>query len=316
MVSRVKPTRAGHHRHASVHRREADRLGGGAIRDNGIEFELALSSSFPWRRSGRDAGTRPAPLDMPTEVRPMIRIVTAAIACGIVCASAWPAAQAPGPGVRVERLLDGPIITPDLHPSIGVNIQGPSLIRVPDWVPDPLGAYYPLLRRPQGVVHPPGVCRRPARAVDDPPARQPADRRFALPDRAARGAARRGGTAARLAAAARRPDGARRAVRGDHAAHRLARRARRRRQPAHRHVLPRPRRCRHAGHARGDVARRHPLRGAAREARADLHARVRARRLHLRHVDAGPVLPLAGTPWAASRQARCCSTPTCATPRS
>ena len=44
--------------------------------------------------------------------------------------------------VRVERLLDGPIVGPDLHPSIGENIQGPSLIRVPDWVEDPLGAYY------------------------------------------------------------------------------------------------------------------------------------------------------------------------------
>jgi hypothetical protein len=44
--------------------------------------------------------------------------------------------------VRVTRLVDGPIIGPDLHPSIGVNIQGPSLIRVPDWVPDRLGRYY------------------------------------------------------------------------------------------------------------------------------------------------------------------------------
>lgn len=44
--------------------------------------------------------------------------------------------------VRVERLLDGPIITPQLDPSIGPNIQGPSLIRVPDWVPARLGTYY------------------------------------------------------------------------------------------------------------------------------------------------------------------------------
>ena len=44
--------------------------------------------------------------------------------------------------MRATRLLDCPIVTPDSHPSIGVNIQGPSLIRVPDWVPDPLGRYY------------------------------------------------------------------------------------------------------------------------------------------------------------------------------
>ena len=44
--------------------------------------------------------------------------------------------------IRASRLIDRPIISPDLHPSIGVNIQGPSLIRVPDWVPGRLGAYY------------------------------------------------------------------------------------------------------------------------------------------------------------------------------
>ncbi|EMR73272.1 hypothetical protein MCGE09_00398 [Thaumarchaeota archaeon SCGC AB-539-E09] len=44
--------------------------------------------------------------------------------------------------VRVERLLNGPIITEATHPSIGGNIQGPSLIRVPDWVKGRLGRYY------------------------------------------------------------------------------------------------------------------------------------------------------------------------------
>jgi hypothetical protein len=45
-------------------------------------------------------------------------------------------------GVRVERLGDAPIIAPGQHPSVGDNIQGPSLIRVPDWVEDRLGTYY------------------------------------------------------------------------------------------------------------------------------------------------------------------------------
>ena len=49
------------------------------------------------------------------------------------------AGQTGNPSLRVERLLDRPIITPSLHPTIGQNIQGPSLIRVPDWVEDPLG---------------------------------------------------------------------------------------------------------------------------------------------------------------------------------
>ena len=52
------------------------------------------------------------------------------------------ACQAPATRVRVERLLDGPIIGPDLDPSIGQNIQGPSLIRVPEWVENGLGNYY------------------------------------------------------------------------------------------------------------------------------------------------------------------------------
>ena len=44
--------------------------------------------------------------------------------------------------MRVRRLGDGPIIGPGLDASIGENIQGPSLIRVPDWVARPLGRYY------------------------------------------------------------------------------------------------------------------------------------------------------------------------------
>jgi hypothetical protein len=44
--------------------------------------------------------------------------------------------------IRVQRLIDRPIISPDLHPSIGVNIQGPSLIRVPEWIENRLSDYY------------------------------------------------------------------------------------------------------------------------------------------------------------------------------
>ncbi len=74
--------------------------------------------------------------------------------------------------MRITRLLDHPIITPDLHPSLGPNIQGPSLIRVPDWVPNPLGRYYLYFADHKGshirlahanaltgpwTVHPPGA---------------------------------------------------------------------------------------------------------------------------------------------------------------
>ena len=49
-------------------------------------------------------------------------------------------AQRQRPSVRVMRLLDRPIITPELDPSLGPNIQGPSLISVPDWVSGRLGS--------------------------------------------------------------------------------------------------------------------------------------------------------------------------------
>jgi len=76
----------------------------------------------------------------------MNRVLTAVaigITLGVVIAipvtAQVPAARIP---VRVNRLLDAPIITPQLDPSIGSNIQGPSLIQVPAWVPGRLGKYY------------------------------------------------------------------------------------------------------------------------------------------------------------------------------
>jgi len=36
----------------------------------------------------------------------------------------------------------GPLITPESHPAAGANINGPSLLRVPDWVEWPLGRHH------------------------------------------------------------------------------------------------------------------------------------------------------------------------------
>jgi len=55
-------------------------------------------------------------------------------------ALAGPAAAAPAYGVR--RLVDAPIITPGMDARMGANIEGPSLIRAPDWLPGRLGRYY------------------------------------------------------------------------------------------------------------------------------------------------------------------------------
>jgi len=40
------------------------------------------------------------------------------------------------------RLIENPILTPRSSPTIGANLNGPSLIRVPAWVSHPLGRYY------------------------------------------------------------------------------------------------------------------------------------------------------------------------------
>lgn len=72
----------------------------------------------------------------------------------------------------MRRLEGNPIVHPRLHPTLGHNIAGPSLIRVPEWVVDPLGQYYLYFADHKGsyirlafaneltgpwAVHPPGV---------------------------------------------------------------------------------------------------------------------------------------------------------------
>ncbi|HUZ03079.1 MAG TPA: hypothetical protein VMU89_22265 [Thermomicrobiaceae bacterium] len=44
--------------------------------------------------------------------------------------------------MRVERFATNPIVRPNLDARMGDNVNGPSLIRVPDWLPQPLGRYY------------------------------------------------------------------------------------------------------------------------------------------------------------------------------
>ena len=155
---------------------------------------------------------------MTTKHRPVLAAVAfalaAALASGCVTVSddgdAWPTEEATGAeagartapaDVRVERLGDGPIIGPDLHPSIGVNIQGPSLIRAPEWVEDPLGAYHLYFADHKGryirlayaddllgpwTIHPPGSLQiADSHFLTEPPevAPEEAERLRALPGR-------------------------------------------------------------------------------------------------------------------------------------
>jgi hypothetical protein len=44
--------------------------------------------------------------------------------------------------VKVSRLAQNPLITVNSSPTLGGNVNGPSVIRVPDWIERPLGRYY------------------------------------------------------------------------------------------------------------------------------------------------------------------------------
>jgi len=44
--------------------------------------------------------------------------------------------------VQIRRFDTNPIIVPDMDAHMGRNINGPSLIRVPEWIERPLGRYY------------------------------------------------------------------------------------------------------------------------------------------------------------------------------
>ena len=58
----------------------------------------------------------------------------------IVCALAL---QSPQPQrVTAVRLTQNPLVTVDSSPTLGDNVNGPSIIRVPSWIPHPLGKYY------------------------------------------------------------------------------------------------------------------------------------------------------------------------------
>lgn len=74
--------------------------------------------------------------------------------------------------IKAVRFPQNPLITTATDPSIGTNINGPSLVRVPSWIKNPLGRYYLYFAHHQGAfirlayadrlegpwrVHPPGV---------------------------------------------------------------------------------------------------------------------------------------------------------------
>lgn len=94
------------------------------------------------------------------------------------------------PPFRVQRLGSGLIIRPHMDPRMGANVQGPSLIRVPEWVKQPLGRYYLYFADHSGSyirlahadavpgpyrMHTPGALSLERSLYPAAPARRPAD---------------------------------------------------------------------------------------------------------------------------------------------
>jgi hypothetical protein len=92
-------------------------------------------------------------------------------------------AQAAPPAPRVERFPSNPLITVESSPSLGNNVNGPTVIRVPDWVERPLGRYYMYFANHMGDfvrlayadaltgpwrIHEPGVLHVRETALDRP----------------------------------------------------------------------------------------------------------------------------------------------------
>jgi len=74
--------------------------------------------------------------------RSVLAAIPAAAIPAAALAAARPAGAAPPPAYKVRRLVDRPIIAPGMDARMGADIEGPSLIRAPDWLPNRLGRYY------------------------------------------------------------------------------------------------------------------------------------------------------------------------------
>jgi hypothetical protein len=112
-----------------------------------------------------------------------------ALVLALASPAAVTAAQGAGTPPRAARFSVNPLITTASSPSLGNNVNGPTVIRVPDWVANPLGRYYMYFANHMGefvrlahanaltgpwTIHEPGVLhvRETAfyRPQPDPPA--------------------------------------------------------------------------------------------------------------------------------------------------
>ena len=84
---------------------------------------------------------------MKSYMTPILRALALAgvLSVGVFIVGAPPAAHAAaqtGVSVRATRLAQNPLITLRSSPTLGDDIDGPTIVRVPPWVEHPMGRYY------------------------------------------------------------------------------------------------------------------------------------------------------------------------------
>jgi len=77
---------------------------------------------------------------MTRALAPMMAALVAAVAATLGLRRQAPTGAVAA--VKATRLASNPLLTVESSPSLGNNINGPSVIRVPTWVRQPLGRYY------------------------------------------------------------------------------------------------------------------------------------------------------------------------------
>ena len=78
-------------------------------------------------------------------------VIALTLLVAIVSALSPSAQTQPASGVRVTRFATNPLITVRSSATLGANVNGPTVIRVPSWVQKPLGTYYMYFGNPRGV---------------------------------------------------------------------------------------------------------------------------------------------------------------------
>ena len=72
----------------------------------------------------------------------MTRRLVVVLALAAAALPAVDSAQQAAGGVSVRRFATNPLVTVKSSATLGGNVNGPTVIRVPDWVERPLGRYY------------------------------------------------------------------------------------------------------------------------------------------------------------------------------